>query len=90
MVSMTEEPAENREYRFPDGKSWEEYYDTYEEFIQKQLLYFQVFEDCCPLGMIEDPILGAVVRKTISNSKDALTKCPNKTAVIMKEYWEKK
>jgi len=78
----------NLSYRFPDDKSWEEYYDTYEWFIQKQLVFFQVFEDCCPLGMIEDPILGIVVRKTISNAKDALSKCPNKTAVIMKKYWE--
>jgi hypothetical protein len=84
----TEEPAENREYRFPDGKSWEEHYDTYEKFIQAQVKHFQLFADLVPLGLVEDPLLKPVIEKVIADAKDALTKCPNKTAVIMKNYWE--
>ncbi len=80
--------AENREYCFPDGKSWEEYYDTYEEFLQKQINYFQLFVNLVPLGLVKDPILKPVVEKAIADAKDALSKCPNKTAVIIKEYWE--
>ena len=82
------ETAENQEYRFPDGKSWEEHYDTYEKFIQSQVKHFQLFADLVPLGLVKDPVLKPVIEKVIADAKDALTKCPNKKAVMMKNYWE--
>jgi len=81
---------QNLSYRFPGDKAypWLKYYETYEEFIQTQIKHFQLFADLVPLGLIEDRVMKPVVEKVIADAKDALSKCPNKTAVIMKKYWE--
>lgn len=85
----------NNSYRFPDDSSWEEHYDTYENFIERQIAYFTMFRNCFAFdkdAADEHPEMSAAFEdannKVYFDAKDALTKCPNPTAVAFKKHWE--
>jgi len=85
----------NNSYRFPDDSSWEEHYETYENFIERQIAYFTMFRNCFVFdkdAADEHPEMSAAFEdannKVYFDAKDALTKCPNPTAVAFKKHWE--
>ncbi len=85
----------NNSYRFPDDSSWEEHYETYENFIERQIAYFTMFRNCFVFdkdAAAEHPEMSAAFEdannKVYFDAKDALTKCPNPTAVAFKKHWE--